>query len=158
MQEPQFDSWVGRIPWRKYRLPTPVFLAFPSSSDGKAYTYNGKDLSSIPRLGRSLEEGMTTHSSILAWRIPMDRGTWKATIHMVTKSQTWLKRVRMHTQSGVRPDQWLSGLQTACKRGTQYFFLEILEGFNVNFSECSGLLRIAFTNSLGVLSSVLCGL
>ena len=24
----------------------------------------------------SLEEGMATHSSILAWRIPMDRGAW----------------------------------------------------------------------------------
>ena len=23
-----------------------------------------------------MEEGMTTHSSILAWRIPMDRGAW----------------------------------------------------------------------------------
>ena len=27
-----------------------------------------------------LEEGMATHSSILAWRIPMDRGAWLATI------------------------------------------------------------------------------
>ena len=36
----------------------------------------------------SLEEGMATHSSILAWRIPMDRGAWKATVHGVTKSQT----------------------------------------------------------------------
>ena len=26
-----------------------------------------------------LEEGMATHSRILAWRIPMDRGTWRAT-------------------------------------------------------------------------------
>ena len=26
-----------------------------------------------------LEEGMATHSSILAWRIPTDRGTWQAT-------------------------------------------------------------------------------
>ena len=25
-----------------------------------------------------LEEGMATHSSILAWRIPMDRGAWQA--------------------------------------------------------------------------------
>ena len=31
-----------------------------------------------------LEEGMATHSSILAWRIPMDRGAWKATVHGVT--------------------------------------------------------------------------
>ena len=37
----------------------------------------------------SLEEGMTTYSSILTWRIPMDRGAWRATIHVVTKSQTW---------------------------------------------------------------------
>ena len=37
-----------------------------------------------------LEEGMATHSSILAWRIPMDRGVWQATVHGVTKSRTWL--------------------------------------------------------------------
>ena len=28
-----------------------------------------------------LQKGMATHSSILAWRIPMDRGTWQATVH-----------------------------------------------------------------------------
>ena len=37
-----------------------------------------------------LEEGMATHSSILAWRIPMDRGAWQATVHGVAKSQTRL--------------------------------------------------------------------
>ena len=35
-----------------------------------------------------LEEDMTTHFSILAWRIPMDRGAWRATVHGVTKSWT----------------------------------------------------------------------
>ena len=35
-----------------------------------------------------LEEGMATHSSILAWRTPMDGGPWWATVHGVTKSQT----------------------------------------------------------------------
>ena len=30
---------------------------------------------------------MTTHSSILAWRIPMDRGAWRATVHGVTTEQ-----------------------------------------------------------------------
>ena len=34
-----------------------------------------------------LEEGMATHSSVLAWRIPMDRGAWQAAVHGVTKSQ-----------------------------------------------------------------------
>ena len=37
-----------------------------------------------------LEEGMTTHSRILACRIPMDRGAWWATVHGVTKSRTQL--------------------------------------------------------------------
>ena len=35
-----------------------------------------------------LEEGMANHSSILAWRIPMDRGAWWATVHGVEQSQT----------------------------------------------------------------------
>ena len=35
-----------------------------------------------------LEEGVATHSSILAWRISMDRGAWQATVHGVAKSQT----------------------------------------------------------------------
>ena len=33
---------------------------------------------------------MATYSSILAWRIPMDRGAWQATVHWVTKSWTRL--------------------------------------------------------------------
>ena len=43
-----------------------------------------------------LEEGMATHLSILAWRIPMDRGAWRTTIHRVAKSQTQLKWLSMH--------------------------------------------------------------
>ena len=34
----------------------------------------------------SLEEGMATRFSILAWRIPMDRRAWQATVHGVTKN------------------------------------------------------------------------
>ena len=37
-----------------------------------------------------LEKGIATHSSILAWRIPMDRGAWWATVHRVPKSRTQL--------------------------------------------------------------------
>ena len=46
---------------------------FPGDANGKEPAYNAGDLrdtSSIPWSGRSLEEGMATHSSILAWRIP----------------------------------------------------------------------------------------
>ena len=35
-----------------------------------------------------LEELMATHSSILAWSLPMDRGIWQATVHGVAKSLT----------------------------------------------------------------------
>ena len=38
-----------------------------------------------------LEKGMATHSSILAWRILMDRGVWWAMVHGVTKSRTRLR-------------------------------------------------------------------
>ena len=44
-----------------------------------------------------LEEGMATHSSILAWRIPMDRGAWRATVHGVAESRTRLRRPGTHT-------------------------------------------------------------
>ena len=43
-----------------------------------------------------LEEGMATHSNTLAWRIPMDRGAWRATVHRVAKNRTQLRD--WHTQ------------------------------------------------------------
>ena len=44
----------------------------------------------VRSLGREdpLEESMATLSSILSWKIPMDRGAWWAIIYEVTKSQT----------------------------------------------------------------------
>ena len=46
----------------------------------------------VPSLGWEdpMEEGMATHSSILAWRIPMDREARWATVHGAAKSQTSL--------------------------------------------------------------------
>ena len=35
-----------------------------------------------------LVKGMPTHSNSLAWRTPMDRGAWRATVHGVAKSWT----------------------------------------------------------------------
>ena len=48
------------------------------------------DMGSIPGLGRSLEEEVATHSSILAWNIPWTEEPDKLTVHGVTKSQTGL--------------------------------------------------------------------
>ena len=64
----------------------PHFSGFPGSSAGKKSACNAGDVGLIPGLGRSLEEGMATHSSVLAWRISMDRGAWLATFHGVAES------------------------------------------------------------------------
>ena len=59
MQEtrPWFDSWVRKIPWRRDRLPTLIFLGFPCGSAGKESICNVGELGLIPGLGRSPEEG-----------------------------------------------------------------------------------------------------
>ena len=64
------DSWVGKIPWRRNKLPIPVFLASlvaqtvknpPTMREIRAQSLGWED---------RLQEGVATHSSILAWRIP----------------------------------------------------------------------------------------
>ena len=67
-ERPRFDSWAGKIPWRREWQPTPVFLGFPGGSDSKESTCNVGDLGLIPELGRSPGGGHAW--SILAWRIP----------------------------------------------------------------------------------------
>ena len=64
---------------------------FPGSSAGKESTCNAGDLGSISELGSSPGGRHGNHSSILAWRIPMDR-VWWAIVHRVTESDTteWL--------------------------------------------------------------------
>ena len=49
-----------------------------------------------------LEDGMATHSSILAWWIPMDRGAWQATVHGVAESDMieWLSTAQTSGISG----------------------------------------------------------
>ena len=49
---------------------------------------------------------MATHSSILAWRIPMDRGAWQAIVYGVTKSRTQLKQLSMRIRLSHDGEQW----------------------------------------------------
>ena len=37
-----------------------------------------------------LEEGIATHSSILAWSVPMDQGAWRATVQGIAENRTQL--------------------------------------------------------------------
>ena len=65
-RRPQFESWVGKIHWRRDRLPTPVMLSFPCGSAGKEFACNAGHLGSIPGLEDPLEKGKATHPSVLA--------------------------------------------------------------------------------------------
>ena len=66
----RFNPWVGKIPWRRSWQPTPVFLGFPGGSAHKESACHAGDLDSILGWEDPLEKGMTTHSGILAGRIP----------------------------------------------------------------------------------------
>ena len=66
---------------------------FPGGASGKepaCQNIEGLKETGVQSLGweNPLEEGMATHSSIPAWKIPMSRGAWQATIQGVTKSRT----------------------------------------------------------------------
>ena len=58
-----------------------MYLDLPGGSEVKASAWNAGDPDSIPGSGRSPGEGSDNHSSILAWRISMDRGAWWAIAH-----------------------------------------------------------------------------
>ena len=63
-------------------------MGFPGGLDGKEAACNEGDLGLIPGLGRSPGGGHGNPLRILAWRIPMDRGAWRAIVHGVVKSWT----------------------------------------------------------------------
>ena len=62
----------------------------PYSSDGKESACNAGDLGSIPGSGRSPVEGNGNPLRYSCLENPMDRESWWATVHGVTKSQTGL--------------------------------------------------------------------
>ena len=72
-----------------------TFVINYSGSHGKESACNAGELGSVPGSWRSPGGGHGNHPSVLAWRIPMDRGAWQATVHWITKSQTWLKWLNM---------------------------------------------------------------
>ena len=80
MEETWLNSWVGKIRWRRDRLPTPVFLGFLCGSAGKEFTCNSGEVCSISGLGRSPGEGKGYPLQYFGLENSME----------VAKSQTWL--------------------------------------------------------------------
>ena len=65
-------------------------MATPGGSDGKESACNAQDPGSIPGLGRSPGEENDCPLQYSCLENSMDRGTWRATVHGVTKSRTQL--------------------------------------------------------------------
>ena len=84
----QFDPWVGKISWRRDRLPTPVFLGFPGGSASKESACNAGNLGLIPGLGRFPQEGNGYPFQYSGMENCIDGEAWQATVHGVTKSWT----------------------------------------------------------------------
>ena len=87
----RFDSWIGKICWKRDRLPTPVFLGFSDSTAGKESTRSVADLGLIPGLQRSLRE-----ESSYELQYSCLENCLECIIHIVTKSQTWLSNFHFH--------------------------------------------------------------
>ena len=101
-RRPRFNSWIGKIRWRRDRLPTPIFLGFPCGSAGKESACNVGDLGSTPGLGRSPEEGKGYPLLYSGLENSMD-----CIVHGVAKSQTRLSDFRFHFIFTLYP--WATG-------------------------------------------------
>ena len=88
--DPSLIPASGRSPGEGTGYPLWYFGASLVAQTGKNLPAMWETLDRSLGWEDPLEEGMATHSSILAWRIPMNRGVWWATIHRVTNNQTRL--------------------------------------------------------------------
>ena len=61
-----------------------------------------RDTCSIPRLGRPSGEGNGNPLQYSCLENPTDRGAWRATVHRVPKSWTWLKGLSMHMEQEIK--------------------------------------------------------
>ena len=100
---PQQWPKQGAGVWLKVAKEPPSPVSFPGGSDSKEPTCREGDLGVIPSLGRSPGGGNGNPLQDSSWRIPMDRGVWRATVHEVTESQTTERlKAQGPTRSGVR--------------------------------------------------------
>ena len=81
-------DWATELSWTELNISYKLTLVVQTVKNPRAMRETW-----VRSLGWEdpLKEGTATHSSILVWRIPMDRGAWWATTQRVAKSQTWLK-------------------------------------------------------------------
>ena len=95
-QKPRFEKTSFTVPhkrhvciWRYPGAHWPL-TGFPGGSVAKNSPANARDAGSIPGLGRSPGEGNGNLPQYPCLESSMDRGAWRATVHGVAKSRTWV--------------------------------------------------------------------
>ena len=112
---PGFDPWVGKIPWRRKRQPTPVLL--PGKSHGRrslvgCSPWGHKESATTERLHfhfslSCIGEGHGNPLQYSCLENPRDGAAWWAAIYGVAQSRTQLKRLSS-SSSSTRTRLWLS--------------------------------------------------
>ena len=85
------DRLSNICPVQSQLILTSRVSTFPGSSVGKESACKVGDPGLIPGLGRSPGGGLGNPLQYSCLKYPMDRGSWWATVHAVTKSQTHLR-------------------------------------------------------------------
>ena len=83
----------------KNTITLPTTKGFPGGSVVKSLPANAGDrrgMGLVPGLGRCPGGGHGNPLQYACLENPMDRGAWRASVHMVTKSWTRLKQLSMH--------------------------------------------------------------
>ena len=76
-----------------------VICLHPGGSDGKESACSVGDPGLIPGLGRSLEKGMATHSTILAWKMPwIEEAGGLQSIGLQRVRHNWTNLLRTHSR------------------------------------------------------------
>ena len=131
-----FHSWVGKIPWRRDRLPTPVRLGLPYSSAGKE-SCNVGDLGSIPGLRRSPGKGQAYPpvfwpgefhglDSLRGWK----ESDTTERLSLTQSCQLYLNKTRRKTVSFLNPLSILSLVTICCTLAAQLVLSSMYFGLN----------------------------
>ena len=83
---------MGKLFIKQFKVPSKHCNTYLNGSKSKESACNAGDAGFIPRSRRSRRVGNSNPLQWFCLENPMDRGAWRATAHMVTKSQTQLKR------------------------------------------------------------------